>query len=262
MPPMTLDELGRVLGQRLVAREEVPDEDFDVLLSERPKAKSGQYWSCVEAGQTAAKLFEKAGAKQVLDVGAGVGKFCSIASLTTSRRVFGLERRGALVQDARQLARRLSADVMITEGVLSDVVASQFDGFYFFNPFAEYVSNDAGRYDAEFPRSFDQYIADARVVEKWLLDSPLGTAMVTYNGLGGRIPVCFVVQHTTRVRDDVMRLWVKTGPVVSTEAWVEVEDELVKASRLAMIARDGGQAFADSPLVRMLSSPLPSRGEG
>jgi hypothetical protein len=176
--------------------------------------------------------------------------------------VWGLERREALVADARLLARRVGAEVVMTEGVLKDVVASQFDGFYFFNPFAEYVSDDAGRYDPEFPRSFDQYIADARMVERWLLDAPVGTAMVTYNGLGGRIPYCFVVQHTTRVRDDVMRLWVKTGPAVSTEAWVEVEDELVKASRLAAIAKDGGSGFADSPLVRMLTLPLPLEGRG
>ncbi len=250
-----LDDLGRVIGQRLRAGEEVFDEEFDLLLSEQPRARSGAYWSCVEASQTASRLLTRAGATRVLDVGAGVGKFCTIASLTSSHRVWGLERRGGLVFEARQLSQRLGAEVVIQEGTLEDVKPRRFDGFYFFNPFGEYVADDKGRYDAEFPRSFDAYIKDARTVERWLLDAPVGTAMVTYNGLGGRIPACFAVQHTTRVRDDVMRLWVKTTAVNTTEAFVEVEDELITASALVAIAKEGGKGFEDSPLVAALATP-------
>ncbi len=254
-----LDAMGQEIGRKLIAGDEVTDEEFDALLDEKPRARSGRYWSCVRAARVASKLLTQAGAQNVLDVGAGVGKFCTIASLTSSRRVWGLERRGALVYDARRLAQRLGAEVVMHEGTLADIDPSRFDGFYFFNPFGEYVADDAGRYDSEFPRSFDAYIRDARTVERWLLDAPVGTAMVTYNGLGGRIPACFKVQHTTLVRDDVMRLWVKTGPSINTEAYVEVEDELITASALAELAKQGEKAFEDSPLVAALASPPEDR---
>lgn len=258
-----LDDLGRTVGRRLREGAEVSDDDFDALLTERPRARSGAYWSCVEAATTASRLLTDAGATRVLDVGAGVGKFCSIASLVSTHRVWGLERRGQLVYEARRLAQRLGAEVVMTEGTLADVDPLAFDGFYFFNPFAEYVSDDKGRYDDEFPRSFDAYLHDARTVERWLLAAPLGTAMVTYNGLGGRIPSCFAVRHTTRVRDDVMRLWVKTTTVDTTDAFIEIEGELMSASALAAVARGAGKAFSDSPLVAALAQPpglpLPQR---
>lgn len=250
-----LDELGRMIGQRLSAGDEVSDAEFDELLGEQPRARSGKFWSSVETAQTASRLLTKAGAQRVLDVGAGVGKFCCIASLTSSRPVWGLERRGALVLEARQLTQRLGAEVLMTEGSLEAVDPKQFDGFYFFNPFGEYVADAVSRYDSDFPNSFDAYIRDARRVERWLREAPVGTAMVTYNGLGGRIPTCFAVRHTTRVRDDVMRLWVKTTPATGTEAYVEVEDELVTASALVAIARDHGKMFEDSPLVVALAMP-------
>jgi SAM-dependent methyltransferase len=236
-------------------REPVSDEAFDSLLSELPRKKSRTYWSNVEAAQTAARLLREAGATKVLDAGSGVGKFCVIASLDFGRRVWGVERRDELVTESRRLARALGADVVITEGTLEKVDASPFDGFYFFNPFGEYVADDEDRYDLAAPRSFDAYIKDARLVERWLRAAPVGTAMVTYNGLGGRIPVSFRVRRTTHVRDDTMRLWVKEKADESREAYIEIEEELITASELARLAAANGAGFADSPLVRELSVP-------
>ncbi len=236
-------------------RQEVSDEVFDSLLSELPRKKSRTYWSSVEAAQTASRLLREAGATQVLDAGSGVGKFCAIASLDSSHRVWGVERRGELVFEARRLAQLLGAEVVITEGTLDKVDVSEFDGFYFFNPFGEYVAADEDRYDMGSPRSFDAYIKDARLVERWLRAAPVGTAMVTYNGLGGRIPVSYRVKHTTHVRDDTMRLWVKEKPDTSHEAYIEIEEELITATELARLAKENGAGFADSPLVRELSTP-------
>lgn len=246
-----LDEAGRRIGQRLAAGEEVRDGDFDALLPARTRARSAKYWSSVKAAQTASRLLTKAGSQRVLDVGAGPGKFCCIASLTSSARVWGLERRGRLVLEARKLSRRLGADVVMSEGTLGDLDPRPFDGYYFFNPFAEYVADDDDRYDAEFPRSFDAYLKDARTVERWLLDAPVGTAMVTYNGLGGRIPTCFAVQRTIRVGDGVMRLWLKTAKATSTEACIELEHELITATAVTAMH---GKAPDTNPLVLALAT--------
>ena len=158
-------------------------------------------------------------------------------------------------QEKVRLLKAYGAEVVITEGTLEKVDASEFDGFYFFNPFGEYVAADEDRYDLSSPRSFDAYIRDARLVERWLRQAPPGTAMVTYNGLGGRIPVSYRVRHTTHVRDDTMRLWVKEKADDSREAYIEIEEELITASQLARMAAENGAGFADSPLVRELSTP-------
>ena len=240
------------LGELLRSRQAVSDEAFDSLLSQLPREKSRTYWSSVEAAQTAARLLRDAGATRVLDAGSGAGKFCTIASLDFGRRVWGVERRDALVLESRRLARTLGADVVIIEGTLDQVDVRSFDGFYFFNPFGEYVADDEDRYDLNAPRSFDAYIRDARLVERWLRAAPVGTARVTYNGLGGRIPVSYQAAFTTQIRNDTMRLWVKESPDVSLDAYIEIEGELVLASEMARLAAARGDRFDDGPLVQEL----------
>jgi predicted RNA methylase len=234
-------------------RQEVSDEAFDSLLTELPRKKSRTYWSSVEAAQTAARLLREAGATQVLDAGSGVGKFCTIASLDSSHRVWGVERRGELVFESRRLAQLLGAEVVITEGTLDKVDASEFDGFYFFNPFGEYVAADEDRYDLSSPRSFDAYIRDARLVERWLRAAPVGTAMVTYNGLGGRIPLSWKVEKSRLVGGDYLRLWVKrTASEDTSDALIELNEHLVSARQLAGLIRGKDPRVRGNPLVARL----------
>lgn len=250
-----LELLGQTLGRRLREGQPVEDGALDRLLSERPRERSAQHWSSVEVSTLAARLLRDAGATRVLDIGAGAGKFCAVASLVTGQRVFGVERRADLVREARQLAGRLGADVELIEGGLAAVDPRQFDGFYAFNPFGEYVAADEDRYDEAFPRTFAGYIHDARTVERWLLDAKVGTALVTSNGLGGRIPACFELSHSVTLKKNVLRLWVKTRVASGTRAVVEVEHELIDADALAALARRGAEAFEDSPLVAALATP-------
>ena len=251
LPPAANDnepvDPARSISARLRRREPVSDEVFDSLLGERPRKKSRHCWSNVEAAQTAARLLREAGATRVLDVGSGAGKFTAIAALDLDRRVWGVERRAELVLEARRLAATLGADVEITQSTLDAFDVTRFDGFYFFNPFGEYVADEEDRYDDGAPRSFEPYLRDARLVERWLRAAPQGTAMVTYNGLGGRIPVSFRVKTTLHVRDDTMRLWVKERPQVSREAYIEIEEQLITATELAELAG------SDNQLLRELS---------
>jgi hypothetical protein len=236
----------------------VDDETFDELLSPHAQKKSTSYWSPVAAAQQAARLFHDAGSQRILDVGSGSGKFCSVASLTLDRRIWGLERRGSLVLESRRLAQTLGAEVVIIEGGLEAIEPREFDGFYFFNPFGEYVADDADRYDAEFPRSFEGYVADARRVERWLREAPLGTALITHHGLGGRIPASFEVRHTERFGKGIMRLWVKERAEDHGQAFFEIEEELITAEELVKLA-----ATPDAePLIAELcrpSAPTPGR---
>lgn len=244
-----------MLADALRRTEPVHDDDFDELLSDAARVRSLSYWSKVESAQRAAQLLDEAGARRVLDVGAGCGKFCIVASLALGRRVWGVERRAVLVDEARQLARTLGADVELMTGTLETVDPSRFDGFYFFNPFGEYVADDVDRFDDAFPRSFDGYVRDARLVERWLRSAPLGTAVVTNHGLGGRIPAAYELRHAERCGRRMLRLWVKHREDDGGEAWFEVEDEVVDARELAALANSPEA----EPLVAALCAPPPVR---
>lgn len=251
VPAGVAEQVSRLLAEG----QDVSDDLFDQLLTDRPRQKSRTYWTPVEGAKLASAWLTEVKAERVLDVGSGPGKFAVIVSLLTKRRVFGIERRDELVFQSRQLARRLGADVQIAEGTLEAVKPEQYDAFYFYNPFGELLSADADRYDTSFPGSFDAYLRSARLVERWLRGAPVGTVMVTYNGLGGRIPTTYSLKRQAKVRQDVMRLWVKERAHDDGDAVLEVEGELVTARHMLELAKTSGADFSDSPLVAALCEP-------
>ncbi|MEW5738859.1 MAG: hypothetical protein AB1938_08020 [Myxococcota bacterium] len=232
------------------------DAEFDRLLSDGLRAKSGSFWSNVLVAQTAARWLLEAGSRQVLDVGAGVGKFCAVAALTTGRPYVGLEQRATLVAEGRRLVEALAAEVLLVEGGLSAVDPSRFDGFYFYNPFAEHIADKYDRIDDTLVCSPEDYLRDARTVERWLRAAPVGTAMVTYNGLGGRIPLSWHMKRELRLSGNLLRLWVKGSEHQhSTEAFIEVEDRLLPASALAELVRRSPRISIEDALVARLVQP-------
>lgn len=252
----SVKRIARVLG----AGRPIADDDFDALLSETPRGRSPRFWSSVRACQAASRLLQEAGAHRVLDVGSGVGKFCVIAALSLHRRVWGLERRSDLVAESRQLAKSLDADVQIIEGTLESVDSLAFDGFYFFNPFGEYLAVDADRYDQRAPRSLEQHVSDAYTVERWLRAAPVGACLVTYNGLGGRIPTSYQVRKSSLIHDGVLRLWVKDAPEVDDDVLLEFEDGVFTAPP-ARGSRTT-DSLTDARLVEALSQPPPRYSSG
>lgn len=242
-----------LLAAHLRTRAPVTDDAFDSLLSQRASAHSPTFWTPVHVAQAAARLFREAGATRVLDVGSGVGKFCTILSLDSGHRVWGVERRGALVYESRLLAQQLEAEVVIIEGALTDVDPRPFDGFYFFNPLAEHLAQPAFCFDVEIERSLEGHLREARCIEQWLNDAPVGTCFVTYNGLGGRIPTSFMARRTLQLHGNVMRLWVKVRETAS-DAFIDIEDLLLTASYLRGLEEEMGAdfPFARNPLVRAL----------
>ncbi len=253
LPPSVPDtEHALKVSAALRRGEPVDDAVFDALLSANARKKSGGFWSAVEVGQMAGRWFTEAGATRVLDVGAGVGKACAVMALSTGHRVWGLEQRGHLVFEARTLAQALAAEVVMMEGQLDAIDPQAFDGFYFFNPFAEHIADKYELYDQAIVPSIDTYLRDARIVERWLREAAPGTAMVTYNGLGGRIPSSWVCQQKERLAGNVLRLWRKEREAKDHEAFVEVGDLLVTASMIARLVKQ----FPQSPLEDLLVSRL------
>ena len=255
--PCSADPLADEIRALLTSHHPVSDARFDELLPPRPRLRSPHYWSSVEVAQTASRWLAEAGATRVLDVGSGVGKFCTIASLSSSRRVWGVELRPDLILASRKLAQRLSAEVVILEEPLQSLQAERFDGFYFFNPFAEHLSDPIERYDEHFPGSVEGFLRDVRTVERWLRSAPVGAAMVSYNGLGGRIPFSWTMEKSMVLGGDHLRLWLKRGIDDSSDAHIEVNEHVITASGLAAMVRDSDLRLRSHSLAARLAA-----GEG
>lgn len=117
----------------------VPDLVFDEFLSPMARSRSRQFWTPIRVAQRAALRLAERGARRVLDVGSGPGKFCIVAACARPEVQFrGVEHRAALVESAGALAQRLRiANLEFSRGDALAVDWHGFDGLYFFNPFAE-----------------------------------------------------------------------------------------------------------------------------
>lgn len=244
------DRLAESVAGALRGGEPITDAEFDRLLPPGPRDKSARFWSSVAVARTAAEWLFECGAQRVLDVGCGVGKFCAIASLSSGHRIWGLEKRGTLVFEARKLAQRLGAEVVVIEGLMASLRPTEFDGFYVFNPFAEHLGGLNERFDDQIVPSRERYLRHARTLERWLDEVRPGTTLVTYNGLGGRIPSSWECVRRQMVRGNLLRLWRKgTERAEPRNAWVEVNDVLLRAEALKALVQRHPHASVDEVLV-------------
>ena len=184
------------------------DEEFDGLLPPALWKVAPVHFTPVAVAELAARLLAPAPGTRVLDVGAGVGKFCIVAALAYPQATFvAVERRPALVAVARELAHRLGATNV--EIVLGDALTLDWDGFagfYLFNPFGEQSHRGATPIDGPAGRDPLGFFTQTRLTRERLLARPPGTRIVTYHGIGTRAPAAF----------DVLQVDHHTGPI---ERW-------------------------------------------
>ena len=173
-----------------------------------------QFWSPASVAERAARLLADAGLSRparILDIGAGIGRFCAIGSRTTSAVFTGVEHREHLVVRGRAILAELSVDrVDLVHGTVADVAWSKFDAFYLFNPFEENLLVPSERLDHTVPLTFQGFLRDVRIVERALDRAPVGTRVATYFGFGGRVPFSYRLAHAETYGGGALRLWVKT----------------------------------------------------
>lgn len=117
----------------------------------------------------------------MLDVGAGIGKVCTIGALSGEGMWVGVEQHAVLVEPANAIARLLGVSDR-TSFVQADAFSiewSDFDALYFYNPF-------------ELPL-FGEPTDGRRVagVRQRLENLPGFTRVVTLRGFGGEMPPSF-----------------------------------------------------------------------
>ena len=187
------------------------DTQFDAVYPLPIRMVSRRFWTPVDVAQKAARMLRQAGARTVLDVGSGVGKFVLVAAAAEPQMQFvGVEQRPHLVAVARDAQRQLQIQNALF--VVAQATASSwrcFDGFYFFNPFAENVFVPGERLDDAAELSEASFRRDVLRTEHALREAPLGTAVATYHGMSGRMPACYELSERARAGSDWLRLWVK-----------------------------------------------------
>jgi SAM-dependent methyltransferase len=198
-----------LLREALTQTRPVCDGDFDGVYPSWAQEASARFWTPVRVALDAAALLKKAGARSVLDVGSGVGKFAVVAHLASDLDITGVEQRPYLVAAARVAAERFRAQVKFICTRIEHVDPQAYDAFYFFNPFGENLVGPEDRLDDEVTLSRQRFARDVALVEQWLEEAAAGTSIVLYNGFGGRIPPAYELvcaQPTARCR---LQLWTR-----------------------------------------------------
>jgi hypothetical protein len=204
------------------------DTAFDAVYPLAIRAVSRHFWTPVRVAKRAAQMFRQAGARRVLDVGAGAGKFVLVAAAEAPDVFFvGIEQRAHLIDVACRAQGRLQvANASFRVGDVTEPTWSTFDGFYFFNPLAENLFADGEQLDDTVELTEARFFCDVLRVERRLRAAPLGTAVVTYHGMSGRMPACYELSESERAGSDWLRLWVKRRER-GEGFFIEVDDRVV-----------------------------------
>ena len=214
------------------------DAAFDCLLPPIVRMKSTLHWTPVSVARLAATRLAEHGAQRVLDAGSGPGKFCTVGASTCNLVTFvGIEQRVGLVAVARHLAQRLG--VTNARFVLGDAMAyswAQFDGFYFFNPFAENALGAEDVFDAGTPAPKLRFATEALRVARRLREARRGSALVTYHGLGGPIPSSYELMSEENSGSGCLRTWVKLRD--REEGWVHLDHRSVSRASWGMLQQN------------------------
>jgi predicted RNA methylase len=182
----------------------------------------------VRVALDAADLLKGSGAKAVLDVGSGVGKFAVVARLASGLDITGVEQRPNLVSAARAAAERYHAPVSFICDRIEHIDPRVYDAFYFFNPFGENLVDHYERLDDEVTLNRQRFARDVQLVERWLEDAAVGTSIVTYNGFGGRIPASYELVLVLPAGRHRVRLWTKRSVRGGGSYFIESRGEVTR----------------------------------
>jgi len=109
-----------------------------------------------------------------------------------------------------------------------------YDGFYFFNPFAENTFERRDWFDDHVHLSTLRFGSELLRVERLLERARVGTVVVTYHGLGGPIPSSYTLVGDERSGSDRIRTWVQGTQRQSRWAWLETLGSVTRVSRSDM----------------------------
>ncbi|HEU0007332.1 MAG TPA: class I SAM-dependent methyltransferase [Terriglobia bacterium] len=233
----------RRLFERVRTGAHVWNAQFDRILPIRLRRFSISHWTPVHVARRAAQLLVTGPETRVLDVGSGPGKFCLVGALATLGHFTGVEQRPHLVELSRSFAHKYAIPrVHFLCANAADLDWSQYNGFYFYNPFYENLDTDK-KLDERVelsPSLYDRYI---KMTQDRLAQARSGTRVVTFHGMGGEMPGGYerVVQEFRDI--GFLELWIKNP---SPEELISLQrnsrrPEDLQAPCLSALDRAGGE---------------------
>lgn len=186
------------------------NKQFDQLYPPPIRRLSNLHWTPIEIARKAASFLAATPGANILDIGAGVGKFCLNAGhYARDCNFFGVEQRKNLVAIANQVQRQLGiTNASFIHGNFTQLDFSAFDHFYFYNPFYENLVDESLHIDDSIAHSESLYEYYAGYLYTLLDTRPPGTRLATYQSSHTRIPASY--QLVSSDIDTLFSCWIKT----------------------------------------------------
>ena len=169
------------------------DGTFDRFLPHRLGVVSARYWTPLRVAARAAAWLDELNIRSLVDIGSGAGKFCVATAIMSRCSFLGIEHRKDLVATARALSQvfGVQARVSFLEGTFGEALLPDAECYYFYNPFLEAMLEPEAWLDDHVEHGECRYDRELLAVEHWLSQAPVGTYVLTYNGLGTDLPRTF-----------------------------------------------------------------------
>jgi SAM-dependent methyltransferase len=212
---MQIEEIeasARRVGEALRAGQGADDAAFDEFIPQADRQVSSEYWTPLRVATRAAQWLDYFGARSVVDIGSGVGKFCVAAALGGGCRFTGIEHRSRLVAAARTLARTFEVEdrIEFLQASMVDAGWPKADAYYLYNPFSENLYRQEHQLDRDVELGAERYKREIAAAERYIERAPRGTFLLTYNGFGGRVPDSYEEVAVDRDLPYELRMWQKT----------------------------------------------------
>jgi hypothetical protein len=188
---------------------DVDDSLFNDIYPPKIKKLAERHWTPVHVAKMAAEYLVESPMDKVLDIGAGVGKFCFVGASCTNGMFYGVEQRESLVELSNGLAQKHQVqNVAFIHANIDEICFSDYDAFYFYNSFYENIDTSSPiDYSIEpDPKLYHAYTESLR---NRLARLPIGTRVVSYWSGWEEIPSNFDLEYTAC--DGFLNFWRKLG---------------------------------------------------
>lgn len=207
--PTLTPAAARLLARDLAEGKAVSDHRFDGLYPPEVRVHSRIHFTPVKVALRVREWLGNEPGLRVLDVGSGCGKFCLVFAASGPGKVTGIEQRPNLHQTAEAASALLGLrNTSFLCGRMEDLDWAGFNTFYFFNPFYERIVYRQGMDDRTPPHA-SLYFDHLRVVREKLDQAKRGSRVLTYHGMGGRLPSDWLLIRSEEIHTDELQLWVK-----------------------------------------------------
>ncbi len=186
---------------------EITEDKFNNCLPDYLRTRSKRFFTPFDVAKTATEWLTEDGKKRILDIGAGIGKFCIAGAAYSDSSFFGIEYRPSLVKIANELIIKFKIEnAVIQQGDIIEIDFENFDAFYLYNPFFENLIPGL-RLNNEIELNTALYVYYFNHTEQKLSNLRSGTRLVTYHGNNFEVPTSF--KKVKESRDRTLKFWIK-----------------------------------------------------